>query len=82
MYDAGSFGSGISDYVFELDDVRMAPEGLKNLDLSFHFAFLDWLECLDDYVLIVSGGDSSINFGIFSFSDFCDNFELIDVARL
>jgi hypothetical protein len=53
VYNTSGFRGGISDYVFEFDDIGMASEGLEDFDLSFHFAFLDGFERLDNYVFVI-----------------------------
>lgn len=58
----------------------MTFESLKNSDFSFHLAFLDGLEGLDDYVFVVDCGDAGVYFGVFSLANFGDDFILVDVS--
>lgn len=60
----------------------MSFERLKNLDLSFHFAFLDWFKSLDHCVLVIHGGDASVDFRILALADFGDDLELVDIAEI
>jgi hypothetical protein len=54
-------------------------EALENFDLTFHFAFLDWLEGLDNYVFIIDCRYSRIDFGVLALTDFGDDLEFIDI---
>ena len=60
----------------------MSFEGLKDLDLPFHFAFFDWLKGLDHYVFVIDSRDSSVDFGILALTDFSDDLEFVNIAEI
>ena len=80
-YDAGSFGGRVSDNIFEFDDVGMASECLKDFNLSFHFAFFDRFESLDNDMLVILSGHTSVYFRVFAFSYFGDDLVFFDISN-
>lgn len=58
----------------------MSIQSLEYLDLTFDLALLDRLECLDDYSLIISSGDTGVDFRILAFANLGDDLKLIDIA--
>jgi len=81
-YQWNGFGGWIPDHFFELNDARVLFERFENLDLSFDFAFFDWLEHLDDNILVVGYRDAHVDLRVFSLAYFGDYFVAIDVTDL
>lgn len=59
----------------------MLFEGLQDFDLSFDFAFFDWLKHFNDHIFIVGYCDSHIDLRVFSFTNFSDDLVAVDVAE-
>jgi hypothetical protein len=60
----------------------MSFERLKNLDLPFHLAFLDWFKSLDHCVFVIHCRDASVDFRILALADFGDDLEFVDIAEI
>ena len=59
----------------------MTIEGSQYLNLSFYFAFFDWFEHLHYYIFIICNGDTHVDLGVFTFSNFSDDFVSIDISE-
>jgi hypothetical protein len=61
-YEGYRFGGRVSDDISQLDHARVPAESFQYFDLSFDFTFFDGLQHLDDYILAIFNGDSSVDF--------------------
>jgi hypothetical protein len=58
----------------------MTIESLQDFYLSFDFAPLDRLQCLDHNLFIIVDGHSGVNFGVLALANFGDDLEPINFA--
>lgn len=79
-YEAITAGCWVFDYSLELDDIGVVAYSIEDFDLSLHFTFLDWLQHLDDNILIGGGVDASVHFRVLALAYFGYYLIFIDVT--